>query len=208
MGKTEKRSDSKWIGATLVAAFLASLCCITPVLAIMAGIGGAASAFSWMEPFRPYLIAASVLVLAFAWYQKIKPMKKDLECACDDEENGKSFMQSKSFLAIVTVLAALLLSFPYYSKSLFPESNNEEALPQGNLLEAQLIIEGMTCAGCEQTVTYSLLKEEGVIGASADYEKGTANVKFNPDLITVEKIEKTIESEVGYSVTKSEILDR
>lgn len=38
----------------MFAAVGASLCCITPVLAVLAGSTGMASTFSWMEPFRPF----------------------------------------------------------------------------------------------------------------------------------------------------------
>ena len=61
----------------ILAAIGASLCCITPVLAVLAGSTGIASSFSWMEPFRPYLIALTVIVLAYAWWDKLKPQKQD-----------------------------------------------------------------------------------------------------------------------------------
>ena len=70
------KTDNKLIGAGLLTAIAASLCCITPVLALIAGTSGLASTFSWLEPFRPYFIGLTILVLAFAWYQKLKPQKK------------------------------------------------------------------------------------------------------------------------------------
>ena len=39
---------------SILTAITASLCCITPVLALIAGTSGVASTFSWIEPFRPY----------------------------------------------------------------------------------------------------------------------------------------------------------
>ena len=50
------KTDNKLIGAGLLTAIAASLCCITPVLALIAGTSGLASTFSWLEPFRPYFI--------------------------------------------------------------------------------------------------------------------------------------------------------
>ena len=70
------KTDNKLIGTGLLTAIAASLCCITPVLALIAGTSGLASTFSWLEPFRPYFIGLTILVLAFAWYQKLKPQKK------------------------------------------------------------------------------------------------------------------------------------
>lgn len=209
MEKMESNSDKKWIGATLIAAVLASLCCIVPVLAIIAGISGVASTFSWMEPFRPFLIGLTVFVLGFAWYQKLKPKKEEIDCACDDEEEEKKpFLQSKAFLGIVTVLAVLLLSFPYYSSIFFSANPKADAVvaAQTNVQEAQLAIKGMTCEGCEYSVNYALTSKEGVLEANADYHTGTALVKYNPSIISTDALRQAIESEVGYQVTQVEII--
>ena len=69
------KTDKKLIGAGLLTAIAASLCCITPVLALVAGTSGLASTFSWLEPFRPYFVGLTILVLGFAWYQKTKTEK-------------------------------------------------------------------------------------------------------------------------------------
>lgn len=106
-------SENKLIGVSLLTAITASLCCITPVLALIAGTSGIASTFSWLDPFRPYFIGLTILVLSYAWYLKLKP-KKDMDCECetDDLPTGKTgkpkFIQSKSFLGIITVFAMLL----------------------------------------------------------------------------------------------------
>ena len=100
----------KKIVAGVFTAIGASLCCITPVLALLAGSTGMASRFSWMEPFRPYLITLTVLVLAYAWWDKLKPKKQAIECACDPDEEGKvSFWHTKVFLALVTLFQVIML---------------------------------------------------------------------------------------------------
>jgi len=64
--KTQK--TSYWLGwSSIILAITASLCCITPVLAFIAGVSGIASAFSWLHPVRPYLIVITVLLLGLAW---------------------------------------------------------------------------------------------------------------------------------------------
>ena len=50
------KRDNKLIGTGLLTAIAASLCCITPVLTLIAGTSGLASTFYWLEPFRPYFI--------------------------------------------------------------------------------------------------------------------------------------------------------
>lgn len=209
MKETASKSNGKWIGATLVAAFLASLCCITPVLALVAGISGVASTFSWLEPARPYFIGFTVLVLGFAWYQKLKPRtQEEIDCACEEDEKP-SFWQSKKFLGIITVFAALMLAFPYYSGIFFPDNNAVKTImvKESNVVEASLSIKGMTCAGCESSVNHVLNSKEGVVEAKADYDKGRAQVIYDPAMITPDTLKAAIENETGYQVTSVQIVD-
>ena len=85
------------------------------MLAMISGSTGAVASLSWMEPFRPYLIVLTVLVLGFAWYQKLKP-KKSIDCDCATDK--PSFFQSKKFLALTTVFAIGMTFFhiflPYF----------------------------------------------------------------------------------------------
>src|SRR5690606_9183223 len=117
------KTNNKVMTVGILTALSASLCCITPVLALIAGTSGIASTFSWIEPFRPYFIGLTVLVLGFAWYQKLKS-KKQADCECETDERPK-FIQSKSFLGLVTVFAALMLTFPSYAHIFYPKSDKE-----------------------------------------------------------------------------------
>ena len=97
------KSTGTFTGAGVLTAIAASLCCITPVIALLAGSGSIAANFSWIEPARPYLIGLSIAVLAFAWYLKLKPAKtNDMDCNCETTKKA-SFIQSKFFLGLVTV---------------------------------------------------------------------------------------------------------
>jgi len=190
--------DTKWVGASLFAAFAASLCCVTPVMAFLAGISGAASMFSWVEPFRPYLIGLTALLLGFAWYQKLKP-QWDPGCAC---EENPSFWQTKSFLGIVTVLAALLLAFPYYSDAFFPKQDQKVIYVQKRQVQTiTLNIEGMTCTGCETTVKNAASSVDGVLEAEASYDTGQAIIKYDQSKTTRKDIEAVINA-TGFTVSK------
>ncbi len=192
---TKKSSATKLAGAGIITAVAASLCCITPVLALISGAAGAASAFTWMEPFRPYLIAITVLVLGFAWYQKLRPRTaKEIECDC--EENKKiSFWQSKIFLGIVTVLAVLMMAFPYYSSVFYPDNKKEVVIvQQKNIQTLHLNVEGMTCSACDNNVENAAYQAGGVIDAKADYRTGKAVVKFDKSKTSADKIIKSIDA--------------
>lgn len=95
MKSSSKSTNSAF--ASLLTAITASLCCITPLIAILAGSGGIATMFSWLEPFRPYLIGLTIGILVFAWYLKLKPRtQKEIECACDEDEKNL-FLAIKEF---------------------------------------------------------------------------------------------------------------
>jgi len=192
--------SNKLAGAGVLSAIVASLCCITPVFALISGASGVASAFSWMEPFRPYLITLTVLVLVFAWYQKLKPRTKE-EIACDCEEDKKpSFIQSKMFLGIVTIFAAVMTAFPYYSHLFYPKTNKEVVyVSESNIEELRYTIKGMTCAGCEAHIESEVNKLDGIIAVKADYENANTTVKYDKTRVSTEAIKEAI-LKTGYTI--------
>lgn len=200
------KSDKKILGAGLFTALAASLCCITPVLAIVAGTSGAASSFSWLEPFRPYLIGFTVLVLGFAWYQHLKPSaQRSKECACEEEAKPK-VTQSKKFLGIVTLVAIVLISFPYYSQVFYTsptEHQTSVATPQAHFQTVSFGVSGMTCSGCEAHVKNEVNKLAGIREVEVSYEKGNAIVQYDPAKANPATIEKAIRA-TGYKVTGQE----
>ena len=205
--ETQKKSNKSLL-AGILAAFAASLCCITPVLALLGGVGGLAASLSWLDPFRPYFMAMTILVFGFAWYQKLKPKTAAVDdCGCEVDEK-QSFLQSKKFLGIITVIAGLLLAFPHYSGVFFPDSNTAIIVSdENNIVEATISINGMTCTGCEHHVNNALNQSAGVIEASSSFENGEAKVKFDKTKVDVESLANAIARETGYEVTDHTILN-
>ena len=195
------KSNNKIIGAGLLSAIAASLCCITPILALIAGTSGIASAFSWLEPFRPYLIGLTILILGFAWYQKLKPRtQEEIECACEDDKKPK-FIQSKTFLGIVTIFAALMLAFPLYADIFYPEKEKQiMVVDKANVQTVEFTISGMTCNGCAEHVKHEVNKLDGILEVNASYENGNAIVEYDQSKTNSAAIEKAINS-TGYRVT-------
>mgnify|MGYP003684940363 CR=1 FL=1 len=193
------KNDTKLIGAGLLTAITASLCCITPVLALIAGTSGIASTFSWIEPFRPYLIGLTILVLCFAWYQILKP-KKEIDCECDTDEKPK-FVQSKTFLGIVTAFAIIMLAFPYYSGIFYPSTEKQIiVVDKSDIKITEFKISGMTCVGCEEHVNHEVNKLNGIVVSKASYENGNAIIEFDRTKTNETEIEKAINT-TGYKVT-------
>lgn len=205
MTMTTKNTKS-WI-AGIFAAIAASLCCITPVLAFLGGASGLASSFSWIEPYRPYLIGLTIAIFAFAWYQKLKP-KKLVDCDCE-ADNKKSFWQSKLSLTIITIVAGLLIAFPYYANIFYPKPQEAKVIEvdKSNIATVQLDIKGMTCEGCTLHINGELSNVNGVIETNTSYKNTNSIVKFDNSRTSVDSITNIINS-IGYKVTSSTIISK
>jgi len=199
--KTEKTSkNAAYTG--LFAAVAASSCCIPPVIALIAGVGGSASALSWMEPFRPYLIGLAIIAIGYAWYDYLKPKKAE-DC-CEVDAKPKWF-QTKGFLLGITLFAAISISFPYYSHIFYPNNEKEVVIVnQSNIQTVNFDVEGMTCASCEQHVTHAVNELEGIVNVAASFEKANAKVEFDNSKTTVKDIEKAINSTAYKVINKTQ----
>lgn len=201
--KTENLStenNSKALtGVGIFAALAASLCCITPVLALLAGASGAASAFSWLDPARPYLIGLAVVVLTYAWYKSLFPANKD-ECGPDGicKVENKSFLASRTFLIIITILAIGFMAFPYYSKIFYPQADKQTIVVSSeNVHQVAYKVSGMTCASCEETIKHSINQLTGIVEIKADSKSGTASIKYDQSKTDKDAIIKAINA-TGY----------
>ncbi len=193
-----------YIGAGLLAAIASSLCCIAPLIAIIGGVAGTASAFAWIEPARPFLIGLSVIALSLAFYQAYKPVVVD-DCNCEFPEK-KSFLNSKGFLWMVTVLSILMFSFPYYSNNFHPpvtvEQNDSDST---KTVQCTFDIKGMTCSGCEGHVQKALLPMNGVTEAKASYKDGNAVIQVDTSKVSISELKMKLEEKTGYKVLDHKI---
>jgi mercuric ion transport protein len=98
--------------ATIGGALSASACCIGPVMFSLIGAGALSAASVRLEPYRPWFIAFTVVLVGTAFYSAYRPVRDE---ACTD---GTCTPQSKRPLKIlawiVSAVAAILIAFPYY----------------------------------------------------------------------------------------------
>ena len=194
---------NKLISVGFLTAISASLCCITPVLALLAGTSGIASTFSWLEPLRPIFIVVTVLVLGLAWYVVLRP-KKVGDCDCESNKKQK-FMQSKSWMSIITVFSVVMVSFPYFSPVIYPTAGHPKEGIHGGLTTVEFTVveftvSGMTCNSCEQHVRHEVNKLSGVLRSEVSFDKGRATVEFDKARTNLAEIKDAINS-TGYTVT-------
>lgn len=109
--------DKLLLGGSLAAALAASACCVGPLVIALIGIGSAGAALA-LAPYRPYLLGATLLLLAGAFYLTYR--RPAATCgpggSCEAPTRGR---RTKILLWAVTGLVLLAAAFPYYSAYLF-----------------------------------------------------------------------------------------
>jgi mercuric ion transport protein len=95
----------------------------------------------------------------------------------------------------ITLFMMLIVLFASCNQAAKTESNNPEAI---NKIE--ISISGMSCTGCEETVTKGALSLEGVKEATASFKEGKAWITYEDGLVSPDQISASIEK-TGYKVT-------
>ena len=204
----KKETSSKAVaGVGIFAAVAASLCCVTPLLPLLAGSSSLAANFSWIAPARPYLIALSIVVLIFAWYQQLKPASNVVDCICEPATKS-AFLKSKSFLSIVTIGAIVMMTLPLYAKMFYPKAK-AQVVPVAiinNKVQVSYNIQGMTCEACEEHVNIELSKVKGVVAYATSYTNKNSTITFDKSIADIKKIEAAINS-TGYKAVDYKIIN-
>ncbi len=99
--------------ASVLAAGVASACCIGPVAFVLLGAGTFGASLSAMEPYRPVLLTATALVLGGAFYVAYRPTS---DC---DTCSPATRKRSRVAVWLAAALVAALVTFPYYVDYLF-----------------------------------------------------------------------------------------
>ena len=68
-----------------------------------------------------------------------------------------------------------------------------------NISRKRLYIGGMTCVNCQNKIEKALKKTPGVESAKVSYQKGTADIVFDPDWVTLEELQQVIRR-AGYEI--------
>ncbi len=155
------------------------------------------------------IIGLSIAVLAFAWYQKLRPAKtNDIDCNCETTKKA-SLLQSKTFLSIVTVFAILMMTFPLYAKMFYPTPKAQTAIVAviDNKQQVDFTIQGMTCEGCEEHVNNELSKVRGVITYKTSYANRSSIVSFDKSKVDIKTIEAAI-NKTGYKAKEIKLIKK
>lgn len=95
-----------------LAAILASACCLGPLILISIGLSGAwIGQLTWLEPFRPWFLAISVVAMMIASRPLFRPAaacEPETVCAAPSVRRGYRWL-----FWIVVALVLIAFGFPY-----------------------------------------------------------------------------------------------
>lgn len=194
------KEKSLAIGSTL-AAFLASLCCLGPLL--LSGIGLGSALVATFAPLRPYFLALSGVLLAGGFYFVYRKPKTAAVCAGETcaLQSGTRRM-AKPLLWLATLAVAALAFFPSYGVKLVGTPAVAAPNSSATLQTAGFKITGMDCEVCAGVIQRKLLETRGVVKAEVRYPAGSATVKFDPSQTDPEKLIAVVNS-TGYKASPS-----
>lgn len=113
------RLDSKGaLVAGSVAGLGASLCCVAPLVLVLAGVGGAwVSALTALEPYRPVFVGLALLFLGVAFHRLyLRPQVCAPGTECVD---ARALTRQRAVFWLVSVPLLGLLAFPWAAPLLY-----------------------------------------------------------------------------------------
>ena len=176
------RERSALVGS-LVAGFLASLCCLGPLLLGAFGLGslGLAAAFA---PYRPWLLGLTAVLVGLGFYFAYRPLS-EAQCAPDGSCPAPVHRgRHRAALWAFSLFTLALAMFPQWSRALHlpvAARASNSRLASGDTFSSvvRLDVQGMTCAACEEHVEQELQRVAGVRTATVSYDLHEALVQVS-----------------------------
>ena len=192
--------DKAFLGASLLAALVASFCCILPIIFALAGIG-IAGASAFFAAWRPYLLGLTFALLAIGFYLSYRKRRKACESgsACERPAVNRS---GRVGLWLAAAFVTLFAAFPYYSgpvAKLLLSSAEAQATPTSTQEHVTFAVEGMTCPVCAEGIAHKLKDLPGVRQAAVSYEQRKAEIEYDPQRVPLEQLENVF-TDAGYRV--------
>lgn len=101
--------------SSIVSAFIASICCVGPLIFALLGIGGAGLLVKF-EPYRPYFMVVTFALLGTSFYFTYRKPKlaaaSGPACDCPAPRTNRA---GKIMLWVATMLVGGFLAFPYFA---------------------------------------------------------------------------------------------
>jgi mercuric ion transport protein len=193
------QKDKLVLGGSVLSALAASLCCIGPLVAIIAGASGFAAAGLFAQ-WRPLFLTITALMLVAAWYLTYRYPKAD-HCSTERCSHNPVAKWNSVILWLATAFVIAIAAFPTYSgvaaRLLVPAGATDSGPGQVRLATLQVSIPSMDCGACAAGIEAKLDKQDGVQTAQVDFATKTTVISFDPGKVSSERVTALIE-ETGF----------
>lgn len=185
----------------LLAALLASTCCIAPLLSGAILLGLSTSQITLLASIKPYLMAVSLGLILYSLIQAYRPTVAARCCNAGNEsaqpKGGLAFFGSKVFLWSSAVVAVVILALPYTSFSIASNTDDphkSQVFMNTNEHEAKtsFILTGMNKECCVSLVENALREGGGIIRMEADISTQRINVFYDSTKTDITRLETAL----------------
>jgi copper chaperone CopZ len=195
--ETSKSAPRASLGAALLAAILASSCCLGPLVLSLLGLGGI-GIFGWIAPLRPYILGLTGLFLAAAFYLTYRRPTGATGDACGCEPS-RSRRKQKAVLWFTTFAVA---AFALAPTILVRAEHLRPSRATATTAAAVIHVDGIDCEACAAPMRRELDKVGGFHGLQLDVSRQTVTVDYDPGPGRPEVYVKAIDS-LGYEASLS-----
>lgn len=178
------RRPTVFLASSIIAAALASFCCILPIVFVLTGLTvvGAAAAFA---AWRPYLLGVTFGLLGLGFYFAYRTSRE--VCAPDSVCAVPAMRRRiRMTLWLATILVLVLAAFPYFSDRVAEwllsantvAPNSPKSIAAGQT--ARLGIEGAHRTSSATTIENKLAAVQRVRHGAVSFDRGVAGSKYDP----------------------------
>ncbi|MDP3723871.1 MAG: mercuric transporter MerT family protein [Candidatus Omnitrophota bacterium] len=177
----------------ILSALFASVCCVTPLLLVLLGLGSLGIG-AVLGRFHWWFLGAALILLTAAWRRYFQERRR---CATECCEMASGTPTRWTLLVVSLVVAAFaglnLVTFASQRQQTAPTPGS----PSDTATEAVIPVEGMTCLTCELTIESGLKRLQGIQHADARMAEQAVSVQYDPTQISLNDVVEAI-NKIGY----------
>lgn len=184
---------------TLLTALACTACCWLPAV-----LGAtAASAFSFLHRWQPFLLTFTAVQLGVGFYLAYRPNTKHV--CTRNCHHGDFALKRKVNIGVMWAVALFVVALNLWNfrSHAVEHAEDHKAAPTTASLSSQwvqdytLILKGMHCESCAQKIEKALCEVKGVLQAKVDFDQKKAFVKANRSILSLEDLQRVVK-EAGY----------
>lgn len=172
----------------IVSAFIASICCLGPLVLVLLGLGSLGLG-AVLGKYHWYFIFIAIGLISYAWWHYLKEKKTCNLQGCQMENKRITLIT----LIITTMIISIFLTLNLYTFALQRDyKKDQSAIDSAEIKTVIIPVEGMTCFTCEVTISFALKKVTGVKQVNASAKKGEVQVTYNKDKTDLKELIRAI----------------